>query len=182
MMDWNLILGFLFGGTGIGGLITGVFFFRENRQLKRNEVKSSNADVEGKEIDNDDKQIDLGKKYLESTLEITQRMQEMMLNSNKERDEYWTKQKETMNELRGLVGNLNDKVDNLDKRVTSVDKRVTKMDNQVVSLTEEVGQMGEFLNGDFADWKRKRKKQVPKSRKAADNKKAVETNVNKADE
>jgi len=175
MMDWNLILGFLFGGTGIGGLITGVFFFRENRQLKRNEVKSSNADVEGKEIDNDDKQIDLGKKYLESTLEITQKMQEMMLNSNKERDEYWAKQEETMNELRGLVGNLNDKVDNLDKRVT-------KMDNQVASLTEEVGQMGDFLNGDFSEWKRKRKKQVPKSRKAADNKKAVETNVKKADE
>jgi hypothetical protein len=174
-MDWNMILGFLFGGTGIGGLITGVFFFRENRQLKRNEVKSSNADVEGKEIDNDDKQIDLGKKYLENTLEITQRMQEMMLNSNKEREEYWAKQKETMNELRGLVGNLNDKVDNLDKRVT-------KLDNQVVSLTEEVGQVSGFLNGDFADWKRKRKKQVPKSRKAADNKKAVETNVKKADE
>jgi len=170
-----MILGFLFGGTGIGGLITGVFFFRENRQLKRNEVKSSNADVEGKEIDNDDKQIDLGKKYLENTLEITQRMQEMMLNSNKEREEYWAKQKETMNELRGLVGNLNDKVDNLDKRVT-------KLDNQVVSLTEEVGQVSGFLNGDFADWKRKRKKQVPKSRKAADNKKAVETNVKKADE
>lgn len=182
MMDWNLILGFLFGGTGIGGLITGVFFFRENRQLKRNEVKSSNADVEGKEIDNDDKQIDLGKKYLESTLEITQRMQEMMLNSNKERDEYWAKQEETMNELRGLVSNLNDKVDNMDKRVTSVDKRVTKMDNQVASLTEEVGQVGDFLNGEFADYKRRRKKQVPKSRKAADTKKKIEIKIEKTDE
>lgn len=181
-MDWNLILGFVFGGTGIGGIIMSIVFFRENRQLKKNEVKSSTADVEGKEIDNDDKQIDLGKKYLESTLEITQRMQEMMLNSNKERDEYWAKQEETMNELRGLVGNLNDKVDNLDKRVTSVDKRVTKMDNQVASLTEEVGQMGDFLNGEFADYKRRRKKQVPKSRKPADTKKAVKTKVSKADE
>ena len=169
-MDWSMILGFLFGGTGIGGIITGVFFFRENRQLKRNEVKSSNADVEGKEIDNDDKQIDLGKKYLESTLEITQRMQEMILNSNKERDEYWAKQEETMNELRGLVSNLNDKVDNMDKRVT-------KMDNQVASLTGEVGQMGDFLNGDFADWKRKRKKQVPKARKSAGGKKKENTKV-----
>lgn len=170
-----MILGFLFGGTSIGGIITSVLFFKANKKLKENEVKSSSADVEEKEINNDDKQIDLGKKYLESTLEITQRMQEMMLNSNKERDEYWAKQEETMNELRGLVGNLNDKVDNLDKRVT-------KLDNQVVSLTEEVGQVSGFLNGDFADWKRKRKKQVPKSRKAADNKKAVETNVKKADE
>ena len=106
----------------------------------------------------------------------------MMLNSNKERDEYWAKQEETMNELRSLVSSLNDKVDNMDKRVTSVDKRVTKMDNQVASLTEEVGQIGDFLDGDFADWKRRRKKQVQKSRKAADNKKAVETNVKKADE
>lgn len=174
-MDWNLILGFIFGGTSIGGVITSIIFFKANKKLKENEVKSSSADVEEKEINNDDKQIDLGKKYLESTLEITQRMQEMMLNSNKERDEYWAKQEETMNELRGLVGNLNDKVDNLDKRVT-------KMDNQVVSLTEEVGQMGDFLNGEFADYKRRRKKQVPKSRKAADNKKAVETDVKKANE
>ena len=157
----------------------GVVYFRENRQLKRNEVKSSNADVEGKEIDNDDKQIDLGKKYLESTLEITQRMQEMMLNSNKERDEYWAKQEETMNELRGLVGNLNDKVDNLDKRVTSVDKRVTKMDSQVASLTEEVGQVGDFLNGEFADYKRRRKKQVPKAKKAANTTKKVSIKIEK---
>ena len=180
-MDLNFILGLIFGGGGIGGMIMGVVYFRENRQLKKNEVKSSTADVEEKEINNDDKQIDLGKKYLESTLEITQRMQEMMLNSNKERDEYWAKQEETMNELRGLVSNLNDKVDNMDKRVTSVDKRVTKMDNQVASLTEEVGQMGDFLNGEFADYKRRRKKQVPKSRKSADNKKAVETKVKKTD-
>ena len=161
-MDWNMILGFLFGGTGIGGIITGVFFFRENRQLKRNEVKSSNADVEGKEIDNDDKQIDLGKKYMESTLEMTQKMQEMMLKSDKERDEYWAKQEETMNELHRALKTVENKVDSLDKQVTS--------------LTEEVGQVGDFLNGDFADWKRKRKKQVPKSRKAADSEKKTEIN------
>lgn len=99
-----MLLGFLFGGTGIGGIITGVFFFRENRQLKRNEVKSSNADVEGKEIDNDDKQIDLGKKYMESTLEMTQKMQEMLLKSDKERDEYWAKQEKQVPKARKSAG------------------------------------------------------------------------------
>lgn len=159
-MDWNMILGFLFGGTGIGGIITGVFFFRENRQLKRNEVKSSNADVEGKEIDNDDKQIDLGKKYLESTLEMTQKMQEMLLKSDKERDEYWAKQEETMNELHRALKIVETKVDGLDKQVTS--------------LTEEVEQVVDFLDGDFSEWQRKRKKQVPNARKYAGGKKKTE--------
>jgi hypothetical protein len=84
-----------------------------------------------------------------------------------------------MNELRGLVSNLNNKVDNLDKRVTSVDERVTKMDNQVASLTEEVGQVSGFLNGDFAEWKRKRKKQVPKAKKAANTTKKVSIKIEK---
>jgi len=99
----------------------------------------------------------------------------MMLTSDKKRDENWAKQEDTMNELRGLVSDLNYKVDNMDKRVT-------KIDNQVASLTEEVGQIGDFLDGDFADWKRRRKKQVPKSRKAAGAEKKHESKVKKNDD
>lgn len=171
-MNWDLILGIFFGGSSVVGLIIGWYYRRENKQLKLNEVKASNADVEEKEINNDDKQIDLGKKYLESTLEMTQRMQEMMLTSDKKRDENWAKQKEAMNQLRDTVNNLANKVD-------GIDKRVTKMDKQVASLTEEVGQVGDFLNGDFSEWKRKRKKQVPKAKKAANTTKKVSIKIEK---
>ena len=181
-MDWGLILGFVFGGTSIGGIITSIIFFKANKKLKENEVKSSSADVEEKEINNDDKQIDLGKKYLENTLEMTQRMHEMMLASDKKRDETWARQEEAMNELRESVSALTDKVDGIESKVDSLDKRVTKMDKQVASLTEEVGQMGDFLNGDFAEWKRRRKKQVPKSRKAACAEKKTESKVKKNNE
>jgi hypothetical protein len=53
------------------------------------------------------------------------------------------------------------------------------MDNQVASLTEEVGQMGDFLNGEFAEYKRRRKKQVPKARKAACAEKKIEVKIEK---
>lgn len=186
-MNWDLILGIFFGSSSVVGIIIGWYYRRENKQLKQNEVKSSNAEVEEKEIKNDDAQIDLGKKYLENTLEMTQKMQNMMLESDKKRDENWAKQEEAMNELRksviGLsqkVDGLDSKVDNMDRRVTSVDERVTKMDNQVASLTGEVGQMGDFLNGEFAEYKRRRKKQVPKSRKAACAEKKIEVKIEKS--
>lgn len=181
-MNWDLILGIFFGGSSVVGLIIGWYYRRENKQLKQNEVKSSNADVEEKEINNDDKQIDIGKKYLENTLEMTQKMQNMMLEGDKKRDENWAKQEEAMNELRKSVIGLSQKVDGIESKVDSLDKRVTKMDKQVASLTEEVGQMGDFLNGEFAEYKRRRKKQVPKAKKTSGTEKKTESKVKKNNE
>ena len=178
-MNWDLLLGIFFGGSSVVGLIIGWYYRRENKQLKQTEVKSSNADVEEKEIKNDDAQIDLGKKYLENTLEMTQKMQNMMLESDKKRDENWAKQEEAMNELRKSVIGLSQKVDGLDSKVDNLDKRVDSVDKQVTSLTEEVGQMGDFLNGEFAEYKRRRKKQVPKAKKAAGTTKKVEISITK---
>lgn len=176
-MNWDLLLGIFFGGSSVVGLIIGWYYRRENKQLKQNEVKSSNAEVEEKEIKNDDAQIDLGKKYLENTLEMTQKMQNMMLESDKKRDENWQQQKSDMDEMRRSIKEMAKKVDGIEHKVDNVDKRVSKMDNQVASLTEEVGQMGDFLNGEFAEYKRRRKKQVPKAKKAASTTKKVEIGI-----
>ena len=138
-MDWNLILGWIFGGTGIGGLIFGIIYFRENRQLKKNEVKSSTADVEEKEINNDKSQIELGEKFLQSTLEMTEKMKQMMLESDKERDAYWEKQDKAFQELH--------------ETVSHVAETVTRLEKDVAEIKEEQRTEIAYLNGDYRKFK-----------------------------
>lgn len=52
------------------GFLIWLIFFKQNRKLKNNEVESSDADIESKKIENDDKQLDLGTKYLEKIMAI----------------------------------------------------------------------------------------------------------------
>jgi len=138
-MDWNFILGLLFGGGGIGGIVTGVIFFRENRQLKKNEVKSSSADVEEKEINNDKSQIDLGKEFMASTLEMTKKMQDMILASDKERDAYWKKQDADFKALHESVAAIAD--------------TVTRLESDVAEIKEEQRAEIAYLNGDYKAFK-----------------------------
>lgn len=100
------LLGSMAGSGVIAGAVTAVVYRKQNKTLKDNEVKSSNEDVEEKKISNDNSQIDLGNKFMQSTLEMTQKMQEMMLESDKQRDEYWKKQERTMEEMQSSIRNL----------------------------------------------------------------------------
>ena len=138
-MDWGLILGFLFGGTSIAGIITSLIYRKENKELKKNEVKSSSAEVEEKQINNDNSQIDLGAKFLQQTLEMTEKMKEMILHSDKERDEYWEKQDKSFSELH--------------QSVSHIAKTVTKLEKDVKEIKEEQKTEIAFLNGDYRKFK-----------------------------
>lgn len=124
-MDFNVIttaLTFFFGGTSLVSIIVGVVFFKENKELKKNEVKSSTADVQSKNIQNDKDQIDLGTKFMEQSLAMTQKMQEMMQESNKVREERWEEQKTSMDEIITRMGGVETKLDSLSDRVTSIEE------------------------------------------------------------
>lgn len=62
-MDWNGIIIGLLSTTSLGGIFSALVFFRQNKALKKNEVK--NSDTEAQE-----KQIDLGVKYQTQMLEL----------------------------------------------------------------------------------------------------------------
>lgn len=62
-MDWNAIVIGLLSTTSLGGIFSALVFFRQNKALKKNEVK--NSDTEAQE-----KQIDLGVKYQTQMLEL----------------------------------------------------------------------------------------------------------------
>lgn len=126
------LFGSMAGSGVIAGAVTAIVYRKQNKKLKENEVKQSSADVEQKEISNDDAQIDLGKKYMESTLEMTQKMQEMMLESDRQRDEYWRKQERKMEEMQ-----------------SSMDKLAA----DVSEIKEEQKSEIAFLNGDYKAFK-----------------------------
>lgn len=124
-MDFNVIttaLTFFFGGTSIVSTIVGVVFFKENKELKKNEVKASTADVQSKNIQNDNDQIDLGTKFMEQSLAMTQKMQEMMQESNKVRAEQWEEQKISNDEIITRIGGVERKLDDINDRVTSIEE------------------------------------------------------------
>lgn len=124
-MDWNSItaaLSILFGGTSIASIAVGVIYFKENKELKKNEVKSSTADVQSKNIENDNAQIDLGTKFMEQSLAMTQKMQEMMMESNRLRNEQFEQQKTSADEIITRIGGIETKLDSLNDRVTSIEE------------------------------------------------------------
>lgn len=138
-MDWNLILGFVFGGTSLGGIITSIIFFKANKKLKESEVKQSEADVEEKQISNDKAQIDLGTTFLKETMEMTAKVKEMMLASDKERDTYWRNQEKML--------------DKLTKSVSSAVTKITKVEKDVAAIKEEQRIEIAYLNGDYKKFK-----------------------------
>lgn len=134
-MDWATIItaiSAVAGGEFLFKMIDRIAFRKEEKKIKKNEANSSSADVEEKEINNDKAQIDLGKEFMQSTLEMTQKMQDMIMSSNKERDEYWLKQED------GMKG---------------IKKSIDVLTSQVDYAIGEIRDMSEYLNGGYKEYK-----------------------------
>ena len=134
-MDWATII------TAISAVVGGEFIFRmtdriafrkEEKKIKKNEAKSSTADVEEKEINNDKAQIDLGKEFMQSTLEMTKKMQDMIMSSDKQRDEYWSKQEAGIKGIKSSIDGLTVQVD---------------------YLNGEISDISDYLNGGYKEFK-----------------------------
>ena len=70
-MDWNAIILTILGTTSLGGVgafIAAIAYRKENKQLKKNEVKNSNTDAQSQ-------QIDLGTKYAKEMLDLIERVE-----------------------------------------------------------------------------------------------------------
>ena len=62
-MDWNALIMSLLGGTTLASLVTGIVYYRENKKLKKNEVKHSDVETQKSEIE-------LGELYQKKMLEL----------------------------------------------------------------------------------------------------------------
>ena len=66
-MNWISILVGLLGTTTIGGIWGAIVFYKENKRLKKNEVKDSDTNTQSQ-------QIDLGVKYQTQMLELIEKV------------------------------------------------------------------------------------------------------------
>ena len=101
-MDWNGIIIGLLSTTSLGGIFSALVFFRQNKALKKNEVK--NSDTEAQE-----KQIDLGVKYQTQMLELLDKV-------SAKQDTAASKQKEMLA-----------KIDRLDEREDKTERQMANI-------------------------------------------------------
>lgn len=73
-MDWNAIILTLLGTTSFGGIWAALAYRKENKALKKNEVKDSNTNTQSQ-------QIDLGTKYAQEMLNLIERVEGKMESS-----------------------------------------------------------------------------------------------------
>lgn len=64
-MDWNAIIMMLLGGTTVGGVISAIWYRKQNKTIKNSEA--TQADVEAQKS-----QIDLANKYRDEMLNMVQ--------------------------------------------------------------------------------------------------------------
>lgn len=156
MLDWTTLIVTIITSTLGTGVITGfvsfIIYRKANRTIKENEAKTSNLDVEAKNIENDSAQIDLGKKYIESSLQII----ELMKQSNKERDNFYETQNKRFNEFEEKLDKLNVKVDNIDERTSRIAKE------QTIQKC--------YLNGELEKYKREHQELIVKIEEETNNK------------
>ena len=68
-MDWNAIIMMLLGGTTVGGVISAIWYRKQNKTIKNSEA--TQADVEAQKS-----QIDLANKYRDEMLNMVQMVKE----------------------------------------------------------------------------------------------------------
>lgn len=104
-LDWNNIIILLLSGTTFGGIFAAIRYWRQNKQLKNDEVKKSNNEVKQLEIETQKAEIDLANKYKHDMLEVLDMMKE--------------NQKENVGNQKEIIN----KLDNLDARMDKLEER-----------------------------------------------------------
>ena len=93
-MDWNAIIMMLLGGTTVGGVVSAIWYRKQNKTIKESEA--TQADVEAQKS-----QIDLANKYRDEMLNMVQ----MVKDAN---EKNFTNQDEIMRSLTRLETKVGD--------------------------------------------------------------------------
>ena len=132
-MNWTSVIDLLFGGVGVGGLITAIYYRKANKAIKEeeakkaaSETKQSESAAEQADIETQRQEIELADLYKHKVLDMME-----LLNAKQDK------------------GNLNqDKI--LDK-LNTINNRVDKLEINYSNLER-------WANGDFHSWLAKHEK------------------------
>ena len=92
--------------VAIGSGIVWLVYRKQNKTIKDNEAKQTSLSVEEKELELDRKQIDLGNEFMKSSLEMTKKMQDMMLQNQTRDEQNWRQMFTRMDSIERSVTNI----------------------------------------------------------------------------
>jgi methyl-accepting chemotaxis protein len=140
-MDLEGILTLILSGTTVGGIVSAIVYRRQNKKLKENEVKVSDANTQTE-------QINLGELFMQKSAEMFQKMKEL--------------QEQT---LQATQKNGNDNADIIKKveEVVTEQKRIVKRQQEMAEVqdgimkelkrqADEMAHLVKFGNGEYQDF------------------------------
>ena len=131
-MNWiEIVLAAVPSVVGVIGGGAGIIYWHENRQLKKQEVQQSSVDTQSQEID-------LGTKYIEQSIKMQEKMQEMLKANNTDTAAIVQK-----------VSGLETKVCDLEN---TVDKKITNVNRAMSGYNKRLGVIERYLNGNLKEF------------------------------
>ena len=120
----NIILQVLPYCVGGGGIIAAIVYRTQNKRLKEAEAKQSEAEANQSDIATQSQEIDLGKKYIQESIELL----------------------ETVKSLQEVNNNDTAKIV---ERIDNVEKKVMNISRSVSGYNKRLGTIERFLNGNL---------------------------------
>lgn len=105
-MEWLNVILTIVGSSGLATVLSFVVYRKQNKTIKDNEAKATDLSIEEKQLELDRKQIDLGNEFMKSSLEMTKKMQDMMLQNQTRDEQNWKKMFTRMDSLERSVTNI----------------------------------------------------------------------------
>jgi hypothetical protein len=105
-MEWLNVILTIIGSGGLATVLSFVVYRKQNKTIKDNEAKATDLSIEEKQLELDRKQIDLGNEFMKSSLEMTKKMQDMMLQNQTRDEQNWKQMFSRMDSIERSVTNI----------------------------------------------------------------------------
>jgi hypothetical protein len=126
-MDWTIILNWILGGTSLAGIVGFFVYRKENKKLKENEVAAASVETQSKEID-------LGKKYIEESVNVVKGIKSLLEANNAD------------------TAAISAKMDGVETRMVDMEKKLATYNRNMVGYNNRLRTIERFLNGNLKEF------------------------------
>ena len=141
-MEWlEIVLNHLPTLVGLVGAGTGVYFWREKKDLERKEVELKGSQVAQANVETQRQEIDLGKTFMRESLEMQKTMQSMLQANNADTAAI-------ASELAAVKTRMGDLEGTMEKKMTTLNRSLSGTNNRL-------GMVEKYLNGQYKEYKEK---------------------------
>ena len=126
-MDWTSLIITLLTSTTLLGLISFIFYRKENKKLKQQEVENASVETQSMEID-------LGKKYIEESVNVVKGIKSLLEANNAD------------------TAAIAAKMDGVETRMVDMEKKLATYNRNIVGYNNRLRTIERFLNGNLKEF------------------------------